>query len=255
MNAAAYEKSVAHNYANRGEVYKLSRLTDTYPNLKSEIAPSSGLGLIPHACSNISKKCVESLLESSTTNKNNNTVSVIKLRTKNSNNSLDISDNAKEAKLYVVEKIKLQDLLFEEYLKIECNARNAIQNQWQVSQLEDIWGIELTKLGTLVYENHKAQKGLQNIASKFGFIVSKENASALNGLYRIVNTALGRTITDEHLQLLTICYFLDRNYVQNSISRDEIKSNEFFDKLTQEFTDQAALKILLLIKTINANLG
>lgn len=97
MNAAAYEKSVAHNYANRGEVYKLSRLTDTYPNLKSEIAPSSGLGLIPHACSNISKKCVESLLESSTTNKNNNTVSVIKLRTKNSNNSLDISDNAKEA--------------------------------------------------------------------------------------------------------------------------------------------------------------
>ncbi|SPR13728.1 hypothetical protein [Orientia tsutsugamushi] len=34
-----------------------------------------------------------------------------------------------ETKLYVVEKIKLQDLLFEESLKIECNVRNAIQNQ------------------------------------------------------------------------------------------------------------------------------
>ncbi|SPM44461.1 Uncharacterised protein [Orientia tsutsugamushi] len=64
----------------------------------------------------------------------------------------------------MVEKIKLQDLLFEEYLKIECNVRNAIQNQWQVSQLEDILGIELTKLGNLVYENHKAQKELQNMA-------------------------------------------------------------------------------------------
>ncbi|KJV69687.1 pretranslocase SecA subunit-like domain protein [Orientia tsutsugamushi str. UT76] len=66
----------------------------------------------------------------------------------------------------MVEKIKLRDLLFEEYLKIECNVRNAIQNRWQVSQLEDIWGIELTKLGNLVYKNHKAQTGLQNIALK-----------------------------------------------------------------------------------------
>lgn len=175
----------------------------------------------------------------------------------NSINEFKVLRNCKEyiktqeTKLYVVEKIKLQDLLFEEYLKIERNVRNAIQNQWQVSQLEDIWRIELTKLGNLVYENHKAQKGLQDIASKFGFIVSKENVSSLNSLYRTVNTALGRTITDEHLQLLTIGYFLDKNYVQNSISRDEIKSNEFFDKLTQEFTDQAALKILSLIKTIN----
>ncbi|SPR11123.1 AHH domain-containing protein [Orientia tsutsugamushi] len=181
----------------------------------------------------------------------------IKSYSYNSINEFKVLRNCKEyiktqeTKLYVVEKIKLQDLLFEEYLKIECNVRNAIQNQWQVSQLEDIWGIELTKLGNLVYKNHKAQKGLQDIASKFGFIVSKENVSSLNSLYRTVNTALGRTITDEHLQLLTIGYFLDRNYVQNSISRDEIKSNEFFDKLTQEFTDQAALKILSLIKTIN----
>lgn len=181
----------------------------------------------------------------------------IKSYSYNSINEFKVLRNCKEyiktqeTKLYVVEKIKLRDLLFEEYLKIECNVRNAIQNRWQVSQLEDIWGIELTKLGNLVYKNHKAQKGLQDIASKFGFIVSKENVSSLNSLYRTVNTALGRTITDEHLQLLTIGYFLDRNYVQNSISRDEIKSNEFFDKLTQEFTDQAALKILSLIKTIN----
>ncbi|WP_371218856.1 hypothetical protein ACA350_00310 [Orientia tsutsugamushi] len=95
MNATAYEKSVARNYADTGEVDKLSRLINSYPDLKSEIVPSSGLGLISHACSNISKRSVGSLL-SSRTKKNNNTVKVIKLSTKNSNNSLDISDNAKE---------------------------------------------------------------------------------------------------------------------------------------------------------------
>ncbi|SPR06940.1 ankyrin repeat-containing protein [Orientia tsutsugamushi str. Gilliam] len=95
MNATAYEKSVARNYADIGEVDKLSRLINSYPDLKSEIVPSSGLGLMSHACSNISKRSVGSLL-SSRTKKNNNTVKVIKLSTKNSNNSLDISDNAKE---------------------------------------------------------------------------------------------------------------------------------------------------------------
>ncbi|SPR13727.1 hypothetical protein [Orientia tsutsugamushi] len=95
MNATAYEKSVARNYADTGEVDKLSRLINSYPDLKSEIVPSSGLGLMSHACSNISKRSVGSLL-GSRTKKNNNTVRVIKLSTKNSNNSLDISDNTKE---------------------------------------------------------------------------------------------------------------------------------------------------------------
>lgn len=80
MNAAAYEKSVARNYADTGEVDKLSRLINSYPDLKSEIVPSSGLGLMSHACSNISKRSMGSLLSS---------------RTKNSNNSLDISEMLK----------------------------------------------------------------------------------------------------------------------------------------------------------------
>ncbi|KJV54898.1 secA DEAD-like domain protein, partial [Orientia chuto str. Dubai] len=150
-----------------------------------------------------------------------------------------------ETKLYEVERIKLQDLLFEEYLKIESKARDEIpvdqyqSKQWQIQQLEDRWGIELTKLWNLVYKNSIAQKGLQNITSKFGFIVPKEYVSGLNSLYKAVNIQLGKTITDEHLQLLTIGYFLDNE------KRDD------FDKLAQEFTDQVALRILSLINTTN----